>query len=192
MKFDWKKAIPSQEKSAALPVLFYCLPTHLIINTTLAGVADGPLRGKIHFILDSEGKNDGRSFLMGADHIGIYLIPRHQYNPCRGSSIGRACGSYDSKEINLKVVGSSPTFGYSYIKAHQSEQLFFCFLFVLLPPRRPHPSTGLYGGATGSRNTHFIQCKISASQLNEPFVRKESIPWRLVHSIQAANRHSDQ
>jgi hypothetical protein len=42
--------------------------------------------------------------------------PHHQYNPCRGSSIGRACGSYDSKEINLKVVGSSPTFGYSYIK----------------------------------------------------------------------------
>jgi hypothetical protein len=32
---------------------------------------------------------------------------------------GRACGSYNSKEINLKVVGSSPTFGYSYIKAHQ-------------------------------------------------------------------------
>jgi hypothetical protein len=46
--------------------------------------------------------------------------------PSRGSSIGRACGSYNSKEINLKVVGSSPTFGYSYIKAH-SEQLFFCF-----------------------------------------------------------------
>jgi hypothetical protein len=44
--------------------------------------------------------------------------PPHQHNPCRGSSIGRACGSYNSKEINLKVVGSSPTFGYSYIKAH--------------------------------------------------------------------------
>jgi hypothetical protein len=25
-----------------------------------------------------------------------------------------------AKEINLKVVGSSPTFGYSYIKAHLS------------------------------------------------------------------------
>jgi hypothetical protein len=49
----------------------------------------------------------------------------NQHNPCRGSSIGRACGSYNSKEINLKVVGSSPTFGYSY---HTSslEQLFFC------------------------------------------------------------------
>jgi hypothetical protein len=44
-------------------------------------------------------------------------LSSHQSNPCRGSSIGRACGSYDSKEINLKVVGSSPTFGYSYIKA---------------------------------------------------------------------------
>jgi hypothetical protein len=38
------------------------------------------------------------------------------HDPCRGSSIGRACGSYNSKEINLKVVGSSPTFGYSYHK----------------------------------------------------------------------------
>jgi hypothetical protein len=60
------------------------------------------------------------------------LIPprrpvHHQYNPCRGSSIGRACGSYNSKEINLKVVGSSPTFGYSYTIS-SSEQLFFCFL----------------------------------------------------------------
>jgi hypothetical protein len=50
--------------------------------------------------------------------VPLTLPPHHQYNPCRGSSIGRACGSYDSKEINLKVVGSSPTFGYSYIKAH--------------------------------------------------------------------------
>ena len=51
----------------------------------------------------------------------------HQSTPSRGSSIGRACGSYDSKEINLKVVGSSPTFGYSYIKAHQSSCSFaFC------------------------------------------------------------------
>jgi hypothetical protein len=33
----------------------------------------------------------------------------------------------NSKEINLKVVGSSPTFGYSYITS-SSEQLFFCFL----------------------------------------------------------------
>jgi hypothetical protein len=45
-------------------------------------------------------------------HRHHHLI--NQYNPCRGSSIGRACGSYNSKEINLKVVGSSPTFGYSY------------------------------------------------------------------------------
>jgi hypothetical protein len=64
----------------------------------------------------------------------------HQYNPCRGSSIGRACGSYNSKEINLKVVGSSPTFGYSYIKAHQSSCSFaFCPFdrvskFLALPP----------------------------------------------------------
>ena len=50
----------------------------------------------------------------------------HQYNPCRGSSIGRACGSYNSKEINLKVVGSSPTFGYSYITSFNTKQLFFC------------------------------------------------------------------
>jgi hypothetical protein len=63
----------------------------------------------------------------------------HQYNPCRGSSIGRACGSYDSKEINLKVVGSSPTFGYSYIKALQGSCSFafcsfFCLPDVLIPP----------------------------------------------------------
>jgi hypothetical protein len=31
----------------------------------------------------------------------------------------------NSKEINLKVVGSSPTFGYSY-HTSSSEQLFFC------------------------------------------------------------------
>jgi hypothetical protein len=52
----------------------------------------------------------------------------NQYNPCRGSSIGRACGSYNSKEINLKVVGSSPTFGYSYHQAHQSSCSFYPFV----------------------------------------------------------------
>jgi hypothetical protein len=53
--------------------------------------------------------------------------PPHQYNPCRGSSIGRACGSYDSKEINLKVEGSSPSFGYSYIKVPSGSCSFaFC------------------------------------------------------------------
>ena len=52
------------------------------------------------------------------------------HDPCRGSSIGRACGSYNSKEINLKVVGSSPTFGYSYIKAHQSSCPFAFWLSV--------------------------------------------------------------
>jgi hypothetical protein len=75
--------------------------------------------------------------------VRILVLPtrqsRHQYNPCRGSSIGRACGSYNSKEINLKVVGSSPTFGYSYIKAHQSSCSFafcsfFCLPDVLTPP----------------------------------------------------------
>ena len=48
----------------------------------------------------------------------------HQQHPCRGSSIGRACGSYNSKEINLKVVGSSPTFGYSYHKLIRAAVLF--------------------------------------------------------------------
>jgi hypothetical protein len=63
--------------------------------------------------------------------VPLTLPHHHQYNPCRGSSIGRACGSYNSKEINLKVVGSSPTFGYSYIKAHQSSCSFaFCSLDV--------------------------------------------------------------
>lgn len=56
-------------------------------------------------------------------------LPSSNHDPCRGSSIGRACGSYDSKEMNLKVVGSSPTFGYSYIKAHQSS-CSFSFLSV--------------------------------------------------------------
>jgi hypothetical protein len=37
----------------------------------------------------------------------------------------------NSKEINLKVVGSSPTFGYSYITS-SSEQLFFCFFARIL------------------------------------------------------------
>ncbi|KAG9950864.1 hypothetical protein KCU85_g3256, partial [Aureobasidium melanogenum] len=32
---------------------------------------------------------------------------------CRGSSIGRACGSYHLIKYNLKVAGSSPAFGYS-------------------------------------------------------------------------------
>ncbi|KAH0001329.1 hypothetical protein KCU78_g14920, partial [Aureobasidium melanogenum] len=32
---------------------------------------------------------------------------------CRGSSIGRACGSYHMIKYNLKVAGSSPAFGYS-------------------------------------------------------------------------------
>jgi hypothetical protein len=35
----------------------------------------------------------------------------------------------NSKEINLKVVGSSPTFGYSY-HTSSSEQLFFCSFAV--------------------------------------------------------------
>jgi hypothetical protein len=74
--------------------------------------------------------------------VPLYRPPLHQYNPCRGSSIGRACGSYYSKEINLKVVGSSPTFGYSYITS-SSEQLFFCFLVA-----RPFwvPTKGCEGG----------------------------------------------
>jgi hypothetical protein len=65
---------------------------------------------------------------------GIITVTAHSiiinHDPCRGSSIGRACGSYNSKEINLKVVGSSPTFGYSYNKAHQSSCPFAFWLSV--------------------------------------------------------------
>ena len=92
--------------------------------------ADGPLRGK--FTSDLELGEAGatvapssttRIILAAADSVII------NHDPCRGSSIGRACGSYNSKEINLKVVGSSPTFGYSYITS-SSELLFFCFLSI--------------------------------------------------------------
>jgi hypothetical protein len=60
-------------------------------------------------------------------HPSLYSLIN---NPCRGSSIGRACGSYNSKEINLKVVGSSPTFGYSYIKVPRGSCSFDFWLVV--------------------------------------------------------------
>jgi hypothetical protein len=39
------------------------------------------------------------------------------HQTCRGSSIGRACGSYLNRYSYLKVEGSSPSFGYSYTAA---------------------------------------------------------------------------
>jgi hypothetical protein len=94
------------------------------------GRAEGPLRGRIHFRFQifEAGATVVPSSTTGIilAHV-LHIIINH--DPCRGSSIGRACGSYNSKEINLKVVGSSPTFGYSYIKAHQSS-CPFCLIVV--------------------------------------------------------------
>jgi hypothetical protein len=56
-------------------------------------------------------------------------------NPCRGSSIGRACGSYNSKEINLKVEGSSPSFGYSYNKVPSGSCSFAFFVVGFRAPK---------------------------------------------------------
>jgi hypothetical protein len=95
------------------------------------GRADGPLRGRIHFRFQifEAGATVVPSSTTGIilAHV-LHIIINH--DPCRGSSIGRACGSYNSKEINLKVVGSSPTFGYSYNKAHQSSCPFAFWLSV--------------------------------------------------------------
>ena len=44
-------------------------------------------------------------------------VTQLDHQTCRGSSIGRACGSYHQIKYNLKVAGSSPAFGYSYIFA---------------------------------------------------------------------------
>ncbi|THX44096.1 hypothetical protein D6D02_03123 [Aureobasidium pullulans] len=41
-------------------------------------------------------------------------VTQLDHQTCRGSSIGRACGSYLLYKHNLKVAGSSPAFGYSY------------------------------------------------------------------------------
>ncbi|THX57120.1 hypothetical protein D6D06_03896 [Aureobasidium pullulans] len=41
-------------------------------------------------------------------------VTQLDHQTCRGSSIGRACGSYQFDNHNLKVAGSSPAFGYSY------------------------------------------------------------------------------
>jgi hypothetical protein len=109
----------------------------------------------------------------------------HQYNPCRGSSIGRACGSYNSKEINLKVVGSSPTFGYSYIQAHQSSCSFaFCsfgrpskYLTLPLACREPRDTlANVLCNAYG---------EVIACQLHALFARQGRIPWRRVPSIRS-------
>ncbi|KAG9966004.1 hypothetical protein KCU61_g1445, partial [Aureobasidium melanogenum] len=40
-------------------------------------------------------------------------VTQLDHQTCRGSSIGRACGSYHQIKYNLKVAGSSPAFGYS-------------------------------------------------------------------------------
>ncbi|KAG9685113.1 hypothetical protein KCU95_g12592, partial [Aureobasidium melanogenum] len=40
-------------------------------------------------------------------------VTQLDHQTCRGSSIGRACGSYHLIKYNLKVAGSSPAFGYS-------------------------------------------------------------------------------
>ena len=77
------------------------------------------------------GQIPGKSYRVPTP-VTTLLLPHtlpslHQYNPCRGSSIGRACGSYNSKEINLKVVGSSPTFGYSYHTSSTEGSCSFAF-----------------------------------------------------------------
>lgn len=50
-------------------------------------------------------------------NMGIHLhqrvcFPQQSDQQGRGSSIGRACGSYHSIKYNLKVAGSSPAFGF--------------------------------------------------------------------------------
>jgi hypothetical protein len=47
-------------------------------------------------------------------------VTQLDHQTCRGSSIGRACGSYHQITPNLKVAGSSPAFGYSYTFAVKS------------------------------------------------------------------------
>jgi hypothetical protein len=111
--------------------------------------------------------------------------PRHhQYNPCRGSSIGRACGSYNSKEINLKVVGSSPTFGYSYIKAHQSSCSFAFWSFDRLSKflSLPLARVGLW-------NTQ-IRTPGHRLQLLALFARQKNHPLDAVYFVQPANGQS--
>jgi hypothetical protein len=51
-------------------------------------------------------------------------VTQLDHQTCRGSSIGRACGSYHYDIPNLKVAGSSPAFGYSYT--------FSCHFFFAL------------------------------------------------------------
>jgi hypothetical protein len=99
------KSSPSSQKSNARPVSAY--PASRPPNST-AEIPEKSARSQ-------------EESASGPTPIATVLLlfgqaSHHQYNPCRGSSIGRACGSYNSKEINLKVVGSSPTFGYSYHK----------------------------------------------------------------------------
>jgi hypothetical protein len=77
--------------------------------------------------LSCPGRPDGRAVW----HIWLLIYrPSHlvdmsaascntqlDHQTCRGSSIGRACGSYLNRYSYLKVEGSSPSFGYSYTAA---------------------------------------------------------------------------
>jgi hypothetical protein len=51
------------------------------------------------------------------DMSAASCITQLDHQTCRGSSIGRACGSYLNRYSYLKVEGSSPSFGYSYTAA---------------------------------------------------------------------------
>jgi hypothetical protein len=93
---------PKASSPLSITSVVVSIAAHLVINTTLAGVAQSVER--------------------------VALI--------------------NSKEINLKVVGSSPTFGYSYHKAHQSSCSFAICSFWLVRCVEVDGGSMLYRGWT--------------------------------------------
>jgi hypothetical protein len=110
--------------------------------------------------------------------------PHHQYNPCRGSSIGRACGSYNSRD-QPQGRGFEPHLRL-FLHQSSSEQLFFCFLFVQSSQQVPPSSTGMHGTVEYPKHKHqVIACQLLALLLD-----RRTIPWTLVSSIHPAIRQS--
>jgi hypothetical protein len=100
-------------------------------------------------IQNVQGRSDSRSFLLTHELNANHPHPYHQIMTLAGvaQSVERVA-LINSKEINLKVVGSSPTFGYSYHKAHQSSCSFAICSFWLVRCVEVDGGSMLYRGWT--------------------------------------------
>jgi hypothetical protein len=137
------KLLPYQQSNS--PVEVICLPNR---PHRLTDPCQGILTSRPPLDQDPNvnGRSDGRSFLCAYVLVPNAPSPLHQIMTLAGvaQSVERVA-LINSKEINLKVVGSSPTFGYSYITSFNMKQLFFCTFWVAW-------EVSFWSGTTGRRS----------------------------------------